>query len=736
MLFSEKEARIVFKKDDLEELTKGKRAWQSSISKWSKYNDAERAINNLDVDDYAFHTGKEKEPWWIVDLEKEYELEYIYIENRKKDQEILKSIKIYYSLDGCEWFYIDSNLYSWQKLQTIHIYLNSYIMARFVKIILHDTNYLHFRRIQIYRRKITGLIVATRYDGFGGRIYAMLNAMYLAKMTKMKFGYVWNERSVDVDNIDYINIPSEYYFFEKQFIDKHSYTLTIKHQYPKNNLDFKGFLENMSNKSFFSHPWGYACSANYLLDSENIVNIKDDVYKAELANLWKNIPFAPNIKEIFNFIDLSIKELGRFTVLHLRNGDTVDNTFSHLLFFDIVLSRVFPLELALDIIEKELSLGNQIILFSPDESSNELVHHIKTNTQLDATKIYISNELCKYKAENELLIFDLYLMSKASKIIAPSISTYSSLAHVIGENTIIKIDDYLSRFDQIDIFNNSIEKINFSPKFKSSSYAYFFKKTHPYISLDEKILLLQKGYESDKNLVFYMKIVDELFDSQQYQRIEDILIKLNHSNEILNYINIFFGRTLWKSPYKKEMNKYYNAVSINFPYISFIASKIAFFERDYEKAEKFCFLILEKDPNNALFLELLKELKSVNNKLDIIKKEKLNGAREIVKKQLPYRIGKEIVLNYKSLYGKFKIPFCLFKNIKNNQDEYNNFDIAELSEYSDYKEAQKEFNGFIYKLGEIIIQSNKEWYKGGYIKMWFKIRNLRMEFKKNGKLND
>lgn len=729
MLFSEKELKMVFKKDDLEELTQGKKAWQSSISQWSKYNDAERAINNnLNIDDYAFHTAKEKEPWWIVDLEEEYELEYIYIENRKINQEVLKSIKIYYSIDGCEWFYIDSNLYNWQKLQSIHVYLNSYITARFVKIVLHDTNCLHFRKIQIYKRKIAGLIVATRYDGFGGRIYAMLNAMYLAKNTGMKFGYVWNERSIDTNNTDYINIASEYYFFEKYFIDKHSYTSSIKHQYPQNNLNFKGCLQNMSNKLFFSHPWGYACSANYLLDNTNIIDICDIAYKTELAKLWKNIPFSSTIYEIFGSIDLLTEKLGKFTVLHLRNGDTID-VFSHLLFFNIVLSRVFPLELALDIIEKELSLGNQIVLFSPDESSNELIYHIKANTQLDVGKIYTSSELCKYKTENELLIFDLYLMSKANKIIAPSISTYSSLAHIIGENTIIKIDDYLSHSEQIDIFYKSIEKINFAPKFKSSSYAYFIKKNYPYISLDEKIFLLQKGYESDKNLVFYMKILDEFFDNKQYKTIEDILINLYDSKKISNYINIFCGRTLWKIPYKTEINKYYTTASADFPYISFIASKIAFFQKDYKLAKKYCLLALEKNPNNILFLELLKELENVNNKSDIVNEIQLDSAMELVKNQLPYQIGRVIVLNHKSLYGKFKILFCLVKLIY-NRDEYINLDIIELSKYDDYREAQELLNSFTYRLGEIIIQSSKDWYKGGYIKMWFKVRKLRKDINK------
>jgi hypothetical protein len=65
----------------------GCRAWQSSISQWSKgrtiYDDAIRAVNGNRNTDYAFHTELERNPWWIVDLGVEYDIKEILIFNRK-----------------------------------------------------------------------------------------------------------------------------------------------------------------------------------------------------------------------------------------------------------------------------------------------------------------------------------------------------------------------------------------------------------------------------------------------------------------------------------------------------------------------------------------------------------------------------------------------------------------------------------------------------------------------------
>ena len=50
---------MIWKEEDVIDLTKGKKALQSSISKWSHINDANRAIDpNIEDCNFAFHTGQ------------------------------------------------------------------------------------------------------------------------------------------------------------------------------------------------------------------------------------------------------------------------------------------------------------------------------------------------------------------------------------------------------------------------------------------------------------------------------------------------------------------------------------------------------------------------------------------------------------------------------------------------------------------------------------------------------
>ncbi|HBK1812399.1 TPA: alpha-2,3-sialyltransferase, partial [Campylobacter jejuni] len=51
--------------------------------------------------------------------------------------------------------------------------------------------------------------------------------------------------------------------------------------------------------------------------------------------------------------------------------------------------------------------------------------------------------------------------------------------------------------------------------------------------------------------------------------------------------------------------------------------------------------------------------------------------------------------------------------------------LPPLETYPDYNEALKEKECFTYKLGEEFIKASKNWYTGGFIKLWFKIRELK-----------
>lgn len=69
-----------------ENVARGRRAWQSSVSPWSKQptieDDAMGATSGDPTKDYGFHTNFEANPWWMVDLEECYIINEIRVYNR------------------------------------------------------------------------------------------------------------------------------------------------------------------------------------------------------------------------------------------------------------------------------------------------------------------------------------------------------------------------------------------------------------------------------------------------------------------------------------------------------------------------------------------------------------------------------------------------------------------------------------------------------------------------------
>ncbi|WP_234931623.1 hypothetical protein [Campylobacter coli] len=157
-----------------------------------------------------------------------------------------------------------------------------------------------------------------------------------------------------------------------------------------------------------------------------------------------------------------------------------------------------------------------------------------------------------------------------------------------------------------------------------------------------------------------------------------------------------------------------------------------------------------------LLAEIIKLVKNVEidclevPSIDLLE-EKHNNISEIVKihstaksriqNQLSYKLGQAMIVNSKSVLGYIRMPFVLsYIKDKHKQEQkiYQekikkdpSLKLPPLEDYPDYKEALKLKNHLSYKLGQALIQANKTWYKGGYIKLLFEIRKLKREFCKN-----
>ncbi|HEC2410650.1 TPA: sugar transferase, partial [Campylobacter jejuni] len=141
-------------------------------------------------------------------------------------------------------------------------------------------------------------------------------------------------------------------------------------------------------------------------------------------------------------------------------------------------------------------------------------------------------------------------------------------------------------------------------------------------------------------------------------------------------------------------------------------------------------LIIKKLESKKLAKSLGIKMSIINPKITFIQ---ANSAKARIQNQLSYKLGQAMIENSKSILGYIRMPYVLsyikdkYKQEKIKKDP--SLKLPPLESYPDYKEALKFKEHLSYKLGEALIQANKNWYKGGYLKLFFEIRKLKKEFK-------
>lgn len=145
-----------------------KPATQSSISRWSKPDEAGTAVNGIKSGEQSFHTDFEANPWWQVDLEKSYAISALSIFNRGKKGSLIadraKSLTVLLSNDQTGWEKIYSGGLSFGGvLDNTPLIVNAQgKTARYVRLQLEEKNYLHLDEVEIYTEGLKTLATSKK----------------------------------------------------------------------------------------------------------------------------------------------------------------------------------------------------------------------------------------------------------------------------------------------------------------------------------------------------------------------------------------------------------------------------------------------------------------------------------------------------------------------------------------------------------------------------------------------
>ncbi|EAI5350112.1 capsule biosynthesis protein CapA [Campylobacter coli] len=618
---------MIFKDEDCIDLAKNKKAIQSSISKWSQVNDACRACrDDLYIENFSFHTGIEDNPWWMLDLEKEEEIDCIRITNRREEHYKVfnrDNLKVEISLDRQIWIGIDSNMYEWKNNDLLEINLYKSCNARYIKIFLDKKAHLVLRKVEVFVRKCKGYVVGSRVDALGMRIAALINAMFIAKKLDFKFMFTW-VKGTDVDfmganaSIKSVATAGEILTAEEVFCENFIKQHCVDDKYYTYSSDVTNLSFEDSESNFYRQKWGIYASPYRL--SDDMKDLSKEEYLKGVSLCYQEIMWSKKCKSILKDVQKAHRLIseGRFFCLHIRGGEIVKGNFK--IAPEVWMKeRHFPYEIAIEI-AKGLFNKNHIVIFGQDFIANKqleiYLNEIKPNRQIKIICIDTLMEECNLIYSNkERAFFELNLMSKADKIYTTGGSMYSNLAEMIsGKNIICSFYDMYSPDEIYDVLLKNLYCLELDNLNRAYSYYRIYSLSRVLgKSIELSLEFIYKALECDyENDFFRICILECLFIKKDFDGIEDRLKNYFLKTSFFEAICGVHNRYKHVQNYYEKIRKYYIDFKDKkrYPYISFMAAKIALYKKDYRRAREFIFYSLNNDNNNILFIECAKEIDS------------------------------------------------------------------------------------------------------------------------------
>lgn len=565
----------IIESEHLIEIGKFGTASQSSLSKWSKENDAQRAVSGEEHQDFSFHTDIEMNPWWQIEFNTLVAVDYIIINNRKRspfDTRASTLSIIAYDDDDNEKLLHSGEVYFGSKIRgcPLIIPLKSKVILKKLRIMLLKESYLHLSNIKFLVSDPLSsfgdksVFIAQRGDGLGERLRALLNSMVLAKEFDGNFIFAWPP-SFSKDEFHAIDKPDN--IFSHDFIVSH---LVTKHTLDKCEIKEIGDME-----SVMAHPYnGYkkiGINLGQLSLKNQIKNKglhpKNLSLKYKLA--FENINFNKGVTKSINLaksVKLEKKVLG----VHLRSGDIVYGQYRHM---DRYYSKVVPFYVVKTLIKRYLDLGYEIVLFSQDD---EACKYFKKKYG-----VLLSNDLIPEDYNDiQRAIFDMVLMSRCKEIVG-GLSGFAIVASWIGDSKILNYKEILSEEEIKYSFIHSLNEdgvltsSSTPPLLKSFSIAHYLQSFKYSSSIKERVKLLQKCVKiDDSNNYYRLLLALDYYKENNFSAADDLLlaaINSTYKNNIKWLAKTKFPKVTILSEYTLELEKHAMQGSVVAAYVAFLS---------------------------------------------------------------------------------------------------------------------------------------------------------------------
>ncbi len=334
-------------------------ATQSSISKWSRPDDAQQAVLGSPRPDFGFHTDREDAPWWQLSFDVPQKPEAIVISNRRRIefQGVARSLRVEISTDGAEWMTVHSGctLFGADGAGIpLILPMDPQIRLRHLRLSLEEPGYLHLSTVRVLARgyaQTTGPVFVTqRSDGFGERLKGIVNTIAMAELFDGDFAFDWPGFSVHTAIHHAIGTPHE--IFSDAFLARHQGV-------PGPAVKLAAFLRQDAA--------GKPDESTIVQTPHTPLEEVDPALGARLdsgafAQAFWRIGFSDGLTRAVALADGM--QLAESTVgLHLRAGDIVYGRYR---FNRRYTNKVVPYPLCLAFLTEERAAGRDVLLFGQD----------------------------------------------------------------------------------------------------------------------------------------------------------------------------------------------------------------------------------------------------------------------------------------------------------------------------------------------------------------------------------
>jgi tetratricopeptide (TPR) repeat protein len=361
------------------------------------------------------------------------------------------------------------------------------------------------------------LFVATRIDGLGGRLLAIVNAIFLANETGFRFGFTWNRSTFADKDFHSVDIASA--VFDGPFLEKH---------YLGEKLDCIGFARLGDTPFSVSDLKAQSEDGvrGWLCDSFEIVNqmVAETSVKARAtAVAFRSIGFAEPIREAIRAAE-AVAISPHSAAVHLRSGDIVHGRYRRRPFFT---QKVIPSPLAKGMIRHLQERGTEVILFG---------EHVDTlNYVKSATGCRLVGELGAPSPDASMAraLFEMVVMSRCTEIYAGT-SMFAAMASTIGSSPICSPEDLLGRERLSRELLTELEENASAYHPREAAYAYLFAyaRLTDEAGADGQEELLDRAHRLDPENDFYpLKKAVWRFEKGHYAEGETILSRLYRADD-------------------------------------------------------------------------------------------------------------------------------------------------------------------------------------------------------------